>query len=69
MSPSTPIEPRLQQVIDQLCDEGCRIVSQYIVEIEAQRYPECMQALSDEDRQIVLRELRDIMAVYDRCGE
>ena len=68
MSAHTPIEPRLQQVVDQLCNDGCRAVSQYIVEIELHQFPASMQSLSDEDVRIVLQELKDIMAVYDRCG-
>jgi hypothetical protein len=69
MSAHSGIDPELQQVIDTLCNDGCKAVSSYILAIEAGEYPACMQSLTEAEQQKVLAELKSIMAVYDRCGD
>ena len=61
------LEPKLQSIVEQLCSEGCQQVSVYIKEIEARQMPDSMQELSDSHQQLVLEELKSIMAVYDNC--
>lgn len=61
------IDPRLQDVIDKLCNDGCRAVSQHILDIESGNFPVLMQGFSTSDVQLILKELKEIMAVYDRC--
>jgi len=61
------LEPVLQQVVEQLCNEGCQQVNAYIQEIESGQLPDNMQPLNNGDREKVLSELKSIMAVYERC--
>lgn len=61
------LEDTLQQVVEQLCNQGCQQVNRYISNIEAGNYPANMQELSQTQRSLVLEELRSIMAVYERC--
>lgn len=56
----------LQSVVERLCEDGCQAVTQYIVDIQAGRYPRAMQHLSRPDCEAVLAELKSIMAVYER---
>jgi len=67
MSAHSVIGPELQQVIDTLCNDGCKAVSSYIQAMEAGEYPACMQSLNGAEKQKILAELKSIMAVYDRC--
>ncbi len=61
------LEPKLQSIVEQLCSEGCQQVNVYIQEIEAQRIPDLMIELSAQQQQMILAELKSIMAVYDQC--
>ena len=63
------LEPALQSIVEQLCDHGCRQVSNYISQIESGKLPREMLQLSENDQQKVLGELKSIMSVYDRCGD
>lgn len=69
MSNSKPVPAEIQDIIDSLCNEGCQAVTHYIADIEAQDFPLSMQVLSDIEKQIVLAELKNIMAVYDSKGD
>jgi hypothetical protein len=60
------LEPALQTVIDQLCENGCSAVNQYIKGIEQGDYPVLMRELDPQQCRLVLAELKSIMAVYDR---
>ena len=62
------LKPELQAVVDQLCEDGCKAVSQYITEIQSGEYPAQMRALNRQECETVLAELESIMAVYDRDG-
>ncbi len=68
MSAHDGLDQHLQQIIDTLCNDGCKAVSAYISEMEAGNYPAQMQSLSNSQKEIILNELKSIMAVYDRCG-
>lgn len=60
------LNAELQSVVERLCEDGCRAVSQYISDIEAGHHPEPMQHMNQEDTHAVLDELKSIMAVYER---
>ena len=62
------LKPALQSIVEELCNQGCRQVTMYINQIEAGKLPRAMQKLSKEDQEKVLKELKSIMSVYDRCG-
>ena len=62
------LEPALQKIIEDLCNDGCKAVSQYIREIEAGNVPKQMAHLHSAEQHQILLELKSIMAVYDRCG-
>jgi hypothetical protein len=61
------LEPVLQEIIEDLCNNGCKAVSQYIEQIEAGSIPRQMAHLRKPDQKKILVELKSIMAVYDRC--
>ena len=69
LPPCPMLRPELHKIIEQLCAAGCQTVNEHIASIEAGQVPREMQALNREDRQLVLNELKTIMAVYERCGE
>ena len=59
------LKPELQAIVDQLCENGCKAVAQYISEIQSGEYPTQMHALNRQECEMVLAELKSIMAVYD----
>ena len=67
MSARGDLDHHLQQIVDTLCNDGCKAVSAYISEMEAGNYPEQMQPLSSSQKEIILAELKSIMVIYDRC--
>ena len=58
----------LQAIIDELCNDGCKAVGQYIREIEAGKFPQQMSHLASDEQAKILNELKSIMAVYDRAN-
>lgn len=60
------LKPELQTVVERLCEDGCRAVSRYILEIETGQMPDSMQGLNLSDRETILAELKSIMAVYEQ---
>ncbi len=60
------LEPELQSIVEQLCSDGCLQVKAYIQDIAAKRLPEAMRALSGQNQDRILAELKSIMAVYDK---
>jgi hypothetical protein len=56
----------LQAIIDELCHDGCKAVTQYIKEIESGSIPQQMTHLESDEKLKILMELKSIMAVYDR---
>lgn len=63
------LKQSLQTIVEELCNHGCRQVTNYINQIEAGELPEVMLELSVKDQQVVLSELKSIMSVYDRCSD
>ena len=61
------LQADLQVIIDELCNDGCKAVSQYIKEIESGSLPRQMTHLASAEQRQILLELKSIMAVYDRC--
>ncbi len=61
---------RLEVVLEALCEKGCRHVWQDIDVLErGEDLPET-QGLGAEERSFLLRELKQVMAVYaDRCSK
>jgi len=57
----------LQLVVESFCIEGCKAVHAYIAAIENGEPQLAMQGLSTAECNLVLTELKNIMAVYDRC--
>jgi len=62
------LEPVLQKIIEDLCNDGCKAVNQYIRQIETGRIPKQMVHLRSVEQKKILLELKSIMAVYERCG-
>jgi len=60
------LEPELQSIVELLCSGGCQQVNVYILEIEMRQLPKTMQSLSEQNQDLILNELKSIMAVYDQ---
>lgn len=58
---------RLEARLEALCEKGCRRVWQVIDVLEQDGDPPETQVLSAEERRWLLRELKQIMAVYRDC--
>ena len=59
------ISSKSQHCIEQLCAEGCQSVRDYIQRMEKGETVPYTEALDAAEKQIVLSELKTIMAVYD----
>ncbi len=57
---------RVNRFIETLCARGCNAVRDTITALESGAAPGITGELNDEEREAVLRELKAIMAVYDR---
>jgi len=57
---------QLSQCIDALCQCGCDAVRATIEAMESGVVVPQVETLSDEERKMVLDELKAVMAVYDR---
>ncbi len=57
---------QLSQCIDALCQCGCDAVRATITAMENGVVVPQVETLTEEERQMVLEELRAVMAVYDR---
>ena len=59
----------IQTCVDTLCEQGCSKVNDYICALQnGEEFPE-VAGLSLDDREVVLRQLVEIMAVYDGSCE
>ncbi|MGB5397801.1 MAG: hypothetical protein WBN96_11685 [Gammaproteobacteria bacterium] len=56
----------LQLIVDDICGDGCNRVNHIIKTLQKDEVIEAMEALSAVERQRVLDELREIMAVYEQ---
>ncbi len=61
------LKPALQDIVDALCQDGCKQVNSYIRSIESDELPESMRDLDKDEQALVLKELKSIMAVYRQC--
>ena len=63
---------RLSDCIEVLCNQGCDAVRGYITDLEQGRNIPQSEKLSHNEKSMLLRELKTIMAVYDardgRCS-
>ncbi len=57
----------VNEIVENLCNEGCKAVRVYIEQLEHNDPIELLEGLDEEEKSQVLAELRSIMAVYDRC--
>jgi len=57
---------KLQHIIEQICSAGCDRVYEIIEILEQQESIEETNALSQEESDIVLMELKTIMSVYEQ---
>ena len=64
MNPDLPAH--LQTTIESICEQGCAKVNEIITALESGDSIEETADLGDGEREQVLLELKEIMAVYDR---
>lgn len=58
--------PKINQRIEAVCQAGCKAVRASIATLESGHYETLTEDLSKEERMQILRELKTIMAIYDR---
>ena len=63
---SMPKNPRVTECVEGLCRKGCTEVRGIIDALESKQAIPETEHLTEEERAIVLGELKAIMAVYDR---
>jgi len=56
----------LQQIVDDICGDGCSRVNKVIKILQQDEVIEIMASLDIDERMLVLRELQDIMQVYNK---
>ncbi len=56
----------LQSIVDTICERGCAEVNHCIDALQQGKTDGLTQSLSATEQQIVLRELKCIMAVYEQ---
>ncbi len=61
-------DPRIETCLEQICLLGCRRVREIIRQLEQHQEVEQAASLTPGQRDSLLRELKSIMAVYDRSG-
>ncbi|HEB58920.1 MAG TPA: hypothetical protein ENJ01_06855 [Gammaproteobacteria bacterium] len=59
-------DPHINHCVEQLCKQGCNTVRKAIQHLSHGQAPDEVRRLSPAQQREVLRELRAIMAVYDR---
>lgn len=57
---------KLQLIIEQLCTDGCERVNEIIGILEHQGSTKETNQLSKQERDVILLELKTIMAVYEQ---
>ena len=57
----------IDQSIEALCQQGCRSVMEAITALEQGEEVAGMAAFNGQERDLILNELREIMAVYQFC--
>jgi hypothetical protein len=61
-------DPQVDHCIEVICQQGCRMVNQVIVAWDAGQTPAAAVLLDEAQQQVVLVELKAIMAVYAETG-
>ena len=61
-------QPKIAHCIEVLCQRGCKEVSLIILALERGEAMAEVQELNERERQVVLHELKSIMAVYQEGG-
>jgi len=59
---------QIELSLEQICEQGCRSVNQVIQQLENGELIELTRHLNDSQHQILLKELKSIMAVYGETG-
>ena len=54
------------QCIELICQQGCTVVREIIVKLEQHHKVAELDHLDDEQKQLVLTELKTVMSVYDQ---
>ena len=61
-------DKQLEQVIDAICNRGCRYVNRILADDTKRRECRELSRLGPSRQQKVLEELATVMAVYDQTG-
>jgi len=64
MNPNLPVHVRT--TVESICELGCERVNQIIADLESGKVVTETAGLAQSEQAQVLRELKDIMSVYDR---
>ena len=64
MNPNLPVHVRT--TVESICELGCERVNQIIADLESGKVVVETAGLAQSEQAQVLRELKDIMSVYDR---
>lgn len=62
----TELPAHLQQIIDEVCLQGCQQVKSTIAQLQQDGSVNTMRSLTKAERSAVLVELQTIMAVYNK---
>ncbi|WJW76004.1 hypothetical protein QVG61_02625 [Thiohalobacter sp. IOR34] len=58
---------RVDSAVERLCADGCQAVREYILALQERRSLAVFEGLDGAERELLLRELQAIMAVYGDC--
>lgn len=64
---STPADS-VEEHVEHICEQGCRVVRKAIDDFDHGQQIADLQNLSNTERDRVMAELKDIMAVYEKNG-
>jgi len=56
------------QCIELICQQGCTVVREVIIKLEQQHMVAELDHLDDDQKQVVLTELKTVMSVYDQAN-
>ena len=58
----------VEEHVEHICEQGCRVVRKAIEDFDHGQQIADLQNLSHTERDLVMAELKDIMAVYEKNG-
>jgi hypothetical protein len=61
-------DKQIDLCLEQICEQGCRIVNQVIQQLEQGKNIDNIQYLSHVQQNRLLQELKNIMAIYAKTG-